>query len=164
MNNFLKSQRGEVVSWTVIVPLIFFIFLFGVVYLYHDRVRAGVAMAAREGAREYGIALEDPALPAWDMARGKVMEVLETEGLIPPESDYLEEAAVPTKGERGVNAEFENDEDTGWVSCTVTYYLPDPLPNLFRLIRGDASPAHYVFTVKGSAKHETVADVDKKGE
>lgn len=148
-----SNQRGDVVSWVVIVPLIFFIFFFGAVFLHLDRVRAGVAMAAREGARTYGIALGNPAFPAWDIAAERVKTILQTEGLMPEGSDFLANGAVPAKGERGVAVQFS---DTGeWATCTITYYLPNPFPRLFRLIKSDrAFPDHFVFTVKGAAKHE----------
>ncbi|AFV11673.1 hypothetical protein Tph_c14640 [Thermacetogenium phaeum DSM 12270] len=150
---FLRCQRGDVVSWVVIVPLVFFIFFFGAVFLHLDRVRAGVAMAARDGARAYGIALENPYLPARDIAEEKVRDTLQAEGLMPPGSDFLADGATPARGERGVAVEFS---DTGeWATCTITYYLPNPFTRLFRLIKSDnAFPDHFVFTVKGAAKHE----------
>lgn len=155
---FLKCQRGDVVSWVVIVPLIFFIFFFGAVFLHLDRVRAGVAMAAREGARAYGIALEDPFLPALDVAKERVKAVLQAEGLMPPGSEFLADGATPARGERGVAIEFS---DTGeWTTCTITYYLPNPFPQLFKLVKSNhVLPYHFVFTVKGAAKHE-IEDVN----
>lgn len=150
---FLRDRKGDVVTWVIIVPLIFFIFFFGAVFLHLDRARAGVAMAAREGARTYGIALEDPVLPARDMAAGRVKATLQAEGLMPAGSDFLAAGAAPAAGERGVAAEFR---DTGeWAYCTITYYLPNPFPKLFRLLKSDSAlPYHFTFTVAGSAKHE----------
>jgi hypothetical protein len=153
LSQAMRGQRGDAASWVIIVPLIFFIFFFGAVYLHLDRARAGVAMAAREGARAFGIALEDPALQARDIAAGRVKATLQKEGLMPPGADFLAAGAAPAAGERGVAAEFR---DTGeWTTCTLTCYLPNPLPKLFRLLRSnDDLPHHFVFTVLGSAKHE----------
>lgn len=149
-----SNQRGDVVSWAVIVPLIFFIFFFGAVFLHLDRVRAGVAMAAREGARTYGIALGNPAFPAWDIAAERVKTILQTEGLMPEGSDFLANGAVPAKGERGVAVQFSNTGE--WATCTITYYLPNPFPQLFRVVKDSkyVLPHHFMFTVKGAAKHE----------
>lgn len=155
MKKFIKSQDGDVVSWVVIVPLIFFIFFFGVFYLYFDCVRAGVAMAAREGAREYGIALEDPSLPAYDMAKEKVLSILVTEGLIPEGTEVLPPTDTPAERTRGVKIVFTKKTD--WVDCEVTYYLPNPFPGVFGLV-GLTSPDHFTFSVKGAAKHEIIAD------
>lgn len=67
--------------------------------------------------------------------------------------EFLTPGTAPPKGERGVSVSFE---DTGeWATCTVTYYLPNPFPTLFKVIHSkDQMPYHFVFTVKGSAKHE----------
>lgn len=161
--DLLRQQRGDVVSWLIIVPLIFFIFFFGAVFLHLDRVRAGIAMAAREGARAYGIALEDPTLPAWDTAAERVKTTLQAEGLMPPGSEFLSDGAEPAKGESGVATEFS---DTGeWATCTVTYYLPNPFPKLFRVVKSNyISPYHFVFTVTGAAKHEVEdANAERSG-
>lgn len=160
---FLSDRRGEVVPWLIIVPLVFFIFFFGAVYLQFDQVRAGVAMAAREGARECGVQLgrtNDPGL-SFILGKERARRVLESEGLLPPGGELLSPGQVPPEGRRGASVELR--DDGWWVRCTVTYYWPSPLPGLPRILYGVARPeegpwwrtsGHFVFQVAGAAKRE----------
>lgn len=160
---FTQSCRGETIPWLLVLPLIFFVFLFGAVYFYLDAARAGVAMAAREGAREYGVRLGrfDPDY-ALTMARGRAWNVLVKEGLLKNDSNFLPPGQPPPKGEKGASVRFSDSGE--WVSCEITYYLPCPLPGLPRLLPASARPEgeswyrgedkHFVFKVGASAKKE----------
>lgn len=160
---FTQGCRGETIPWLLVLPLIFFVFLFGAVYFYLDAARAGVAMAAREGAREYGVRLgRFDADYALAMGRGKAWDVLVKEGLLKNGSGFLPPGQPPPKGEKGASVRFSDSGE--WVSCEITYYLPCPLPGLPRLLGLAPSQSwgswyrgkdgHFVFKVGASAKKE----------
>ncbi|WP_027718093.1 hypothetical protein [Desulfovirgula thermocuniculi] len=163
VRSFARGYRGEVVPWLLMLPLLFFLFFFAAVYLHLDAVRAGVALAAREGAREYGVQLGqlDPST-ALSAARGRVRLTLVREGLLAPQDSLLPPGQAPPQGRRGASAEFWDSGE--WVGCAVTYYLPCPLPGLPRLLPELARPdpdgpwwrskGHFVFRVAASAKKE----------
>jgi hypothetical protein len=160
--NFVSGDRGEVVPWLLVLPLIFFVFFFGASYLYLDAARSGAAMAARAGAREYGVLLGqfDPtAASAW--ATIKVKKVLADEGLLGSSDSLLPPDQPPPNGKRGASVELADYGE--WVNCAVTYYLPCPLPGLPKLLPGIARPSngpwwrssgHFVFKVAAAAKKE----------
>lgn len=158
---FIRSERGSsVIGWVLVLPVLFFFAAFGFVYFYLDQVRACVAMAAREGAREYGIQLGQGIPYAEGVARGRALDVLIQEKMLPPDADFLPGSAKPARGERGANISFSDDGT--WARCTITYYVPNPLPRAPRLLwKKNVSGKekwwpddHFVFKVTGAAKHE----------
>lgn len=155
--HFIRSERGSsVIGWVLILPILFFFVAFGFVHFYLNQVRSCVAMAAREGAREYGIQLGQGELNARSIAQNKALNILIQQGMLPSGAGFLPGETLPKKGERGANIIFFNDGI--WVRCTITYYLPNPLPIAPRLLWEDSkdwwADKHFVFKVTGSAKIE----------
>jgi hypothetical protein len=159
--HFISSERGSsVIGWVLILPVLFFFAAFGFVYFYLDQVRSCVAMAAREGAREYGIQLGQGVPNAESMARSKALKILIQEKMLPPGASFLPSGVKPPKGKKGASITLSNDGT--WARCTITYYLPNFLPKAPRLFwkketsgeEGWWPSEHFVFKVTGSAKHE----------
>ncbi|SHJ16163.1 TadE/TadG family type IV pilus assembly protein [Desulfofundulus thermosubterraneus] len=165
---FLRSERGSsVIGWVLVLPVLFFFAAFGFVYFYTNQIRACAAMAAREGAREYGIQLgQVDQADAKSMAEGRALDVMIQERLLPPDAGFSNQ--IPPPGKRGAGISFSDDGT--WARCTITYYLPNPLPAAPRLLKlfwkdqtsdeGETSdeggwwPTHFKITVTGAAKHE----------
>lgn len=55
--SLLRNKKGEILTGALTFPIIVFIVILGFMYIYREEVRYGVAMAAREAAREYGVQL-----------------------------------------------------------------------------------------------------------
>lgn len=156
---FLRSERGSsVIGWVLVLPVLFFFAAFGFVYFYTNQIRACAAMAAREGAREYGIQLgQVDQVDAESMAEGRALDVMIQERLLPPDAGFSNQ--LPPPGKRGAGISFSDDGT--WARCTITYYLPNPLPAAPRIIwynqtfgKGGWWPTHFKITVTSAAKHE----------
>ena len=156
---FIHSERGSsTIGWILILPVLFFFTAFGFVYFYFAQVRSCVAIAVREGAREYGIQLGQGVPNAEGIARSRALNILIQQGMLPSGASFLPSGTSPRKGERGASITFFNDDDGTWVRCTIVYYLPNPLPTAPRLLWEDSKDwwpdEHFVFRVSGSAKIE----------
>ena len=160
MIDFIRSERGSsIIGWVIIVPTLFFFAAFGFVYFYSNQARACVAMAAREGAREYGIQLgQVGATTAEIKAKNRALKVMVQEKMFSQDKAKFS-STPPPAGERGASATF-SDSGT-WAKCTITYYLPNPLPTAPRLLwkkddgdEGGWWPVHFKVVVTGAAKHE----------
>lgn len=159
---FLSSERGSsVIGWVLVLPALFFFAAFGFVYFYTDQVRACAAMAAREGARAYGIQLGQVDSPAAAevIAGGRVLDMMIQEKLLPSDAEFLPPNQSPPPGRKGAGVSFFSDGT--WAKCTVTYYLPNPLLKAPRLLwkkeasgEGDWWPAHFKIKVTGAVKQE----------
>ncbi|RJO62765.1 MAG: pilus assembly protein [Dehalococcoidia bacterium] len=145
----MRGEKGSaIISWALLTPLIFFVVFAGFVMIHLNQIRACAAMAARESARDYGINHKE------SNARRVAWDVLKQEGLL------SENAAYPKGGSRNFNA--DNDvkftEDGAWVTCVITYRMPNALPLVPRLAAAEDNPSwwpkEFIFKAAGSAKHE----------
>ncbi|QSZ27600.1 hypothetical protein ACETAC_01405 [Aceticella autotrophica] len=133
---FFKDKRGDILTGVITFPIIAFIVIFGFLYIHAEQVRAGVSMASREAAREYGIQLgqanNDPSLIATAQfrAREKARDVLHTEGLFDQNQDFNN--GQPDGSQRDATISFTNNGV--WTTCTITYYLPNLFSGSERLI------------------------------
>jgi hypothetical protein len=126
MYKLLRNKKGNIITGVITFPIIAFVVIFGFLYIHAEQVRAGVAMASHEGAREYGIQLgqanNDPGLiaSAQYRAREKAGNVLRTEGLFDQSQDFNN--GQPDGSKKDATISFTNNGV--WVTCTITYYLP----------------------------------------
>ncbi len=151
---FWSEESGEeIVSWIFSMTIVIFLFFFGALYLQQDRLKSGVMFAASAGARAYGIALDDPAQNAAGKAGTVVLNELMAEELLPQGSNLLAPGSAPAQGTRGAQVSLSDDGSMAF--CTVTYYLPQLLPGLSRLLGGRyTNPDFSSFSVTGASKHE----------
>jgi hypothetical protein len=149
---FFREQHGDdAITWIFSMVIVIFLFFFGALYLQQDREKSGVMFAASAGARAYGIALEDSTQNAADTADTAVLNALVAEGLLPQGSSLLSQGSVPAHGAKGAAVSLSDDGSMSY--CTVTYYLPQPLPHINRLLHLP-DPNFFSFSVSGASKHE----------
>ena len=156
----LRSERGggEIVSFAPAVAILFFVTFSGLVLLYLATVMSATHMAAREGARVYGITHDT------DESLFKVWSLLYETKMIP--SDKSIEGCVEEK-ERGHYvvtdsscrvAEITFADDGTWATCRIKYNFlkPNPFRKLPRLVLSNDEwrPNGFEFYAKGAAKHE----------
>ncbi|MFU0783825.1 MAG: hypothetical protein ACFWT2_12185 [Thermoanaerobacterium thermosaccharolyticum] len=155
--NLLRNKKGEILTGTLTFPIIVFIVVLGFMYIYREEVRYGVAMAAREAAREYGVQLGqlegktvDADSLAQSLATQKAKNVLCSENLFKSSDDFNDTQT----SKHSALISFTNDGQ--WTTCTIEYLLPNMFFSSSKLISNDNSLWSKVFIIKvtGSAKYE----------
>ncbi|RDV82343.1 TadE/TadG family type IV pilus assembly protein [Ammonifex thiophilus] len=155
----LRGECGftQAASFALLLPLFLVLFCLGVLWLHLATVKSSLDMAAREGARVYGIRLGqgDEQCARWE-AEAAARRVLEGTKLLPPGFSW----GKPPAGQRGAEVNFSDDRT--WARCTVRLYLPNPLavrvPKVLSFGRESSAPSwwpeHFTLTATGAAKHE----------
>ncbi|MDI6710453.1 MAG: hypothetical protein QME76_07175 [Bacillota bacterium] len=149
----MTDERGSVVGWTLVLPVLVLVVFFGLVYLHLGEIRAVVASCAREGARYYGTWCDNPNREAGmddakarTMTRMRVFYSLQERGLVSPEAVY-----PMAPGRFDAINDLRLIDDGTWIRCELTYHFPNPLP---RLTVADWWPSSFTIQAAGAARHE----------